>query len=228
METSDRFERVESIRGPTPLQDGRNHSDEGFGTEGQLDGETRHEGCLLISPHIPSTSKIPQVPMAREDLGIQESSLRTTECPSCVHKASKTNCCIVEEAGHKMYFISGRHAQSRVDLQSQLATAIELLILLEFIINTKKGVFKPTQVIEFLGFRIDSQQMSMALPKQKLDNIKKGVRKLKEEKEVATRQIARVRWPHIQLFFRHPFTTDAYNKRKSEQFVIRDTIHGPT
>lgn len=32
----------------------------------------------------------------------------------------------------------------------------------------------------------------MALPKQKLDNIKKGVRKLKEEKEVATRQIARV------------------------------------
>ena len=110
METSDRFERAESIRGPTPLQDGRNHSDEGFGTEGRLDGETRHEGCLLISPHIPSTSKIPQVPMAREDLGIQESSFRTTECPSCVHKASKTNCCIVEEAGHKMYFISGRHA----------------------------------------------------------------------------------------------------------------------
>ena len=32
----------------------------------------------------------------------------------------------------------------------------------------------------------------MALPKQKLDNIKKGVRKLKEEKEVVTRQIARV------------------------------------
>ena len=76
----------------------------------QRDGETRHEGCLLISPHIPSTSKIPQVPMAREDLGIQESSLRTTECPLCVHKASKTNCCIVEEAEHKMYFISGRHA----------------------------------------------------------------------------------------------------------------------
>ena len=107
METSDRFERVESISGPTPLQDGRNHSVEGFGTEGRLDGETRHEGCLLISP---STSKIPQVPMAREDLGIQESSLRTTECPSCVHKASKTNCCVVEEAGRRMYFILGQHA----------------------------------------------------------------------------------------------------------------------
>ena len=34
--------------------------------------------------------------------------------------------------------------------------------------------------------------MSMALPKQKFDNIKKGVRKLKEENEITTRQIARV------------------------------------
>ena len=50
METSDRFERVDSICGPTPLQDGRNHSDEGFGTEERLDDETRHDLSVPIYP----------------------------------------------------------------------------------------------------------------------------------------------------------------------------------
>ena len=82
-------------------------------------------------------------------------------------------------------------AQSKQDLQSHLATAIELLTLLGFIINTKKSVFKPTQKIEFLGFQIDSTLMCMSLPKHKAEVIRKSVVKVcREEREIPTRQIA--------------------------------------
>ena len=83
-------------------------------------------------------------------------------------------------------------AQDKKELLSQLSTAMELLILLGFVINTKKSICTPKQTMEFLGFEINSKQMSMALPGRKVEEIKRSVRRLKSEKVVTTKQLARL------------------------------------
>jgi len=80
-------------------------------------------------------------------------------------------------------------AQSKERLRSYLATAVELLVSLGFIINTKKSIFIPSQVIEFLGFVLDSRVMTIALPNRK---IHKSTRRVLEEREVSTRQLAQL------------------------------------
>jgi len=55
-----------------------------------------------------------------------------------------------------MCAILGQYAaHSKERLCSYLATAVELLNPLGFIINTKKSIFIPSKVIEFLGFVLD-------------------------------------------------------------------------
>ena len=81
-------------------------------------------------------------------------------------------------------------AESKEDTRKYLATAMELLIALGFIINIKKSTFDPVQKIEFLGFRLNSLTMSIALPKDKLHAIQKAARRLKEQGRVSVRQVA--------------------------------------
>ena len=54
--------------------------------------------------------------------------------------------------------------QSKVRLKLNLATAKELLTSLGFVINLNKSVIVPTQEMQFLGFSLDSQTMTIALP----------------------------------------------------------------
>ena len=50
-------------------------------------------------------------------------------------------------------------------------TVIFLLQNLGFIINQKKSVFIPVQKIEFLGVMIDSLEMTLSLPQEKVHKI---------------------------------------------------------
>ena len=51
------------------------------------------------------------------------------------------------------------------------ATLIFLFQQLGFVINLKKSVLTPTQLIEFLGLMIDSVTMSLSLPEKKVVNL---------------------------------------------------------
>ena len=51
-------------------------------------------------------------------------------------------------------------------MRKHLATSLELLITLGFVINMKKSVTQLDQVMEFLGFVLDSNRMSISLPNQ--------------------------------------------------------------
>lgn len=59
-------------------------------------------------------------------------------------------------------------AQSRQTPLKQLATAIDLLVSLGFVINLEKSVVRPTHLIEFLGFLLDSISMTISLPSGKV------------------------------------------------------------
>ena len=55
-------------------------------------------------------------------------------------------------------------ARSKEEARRHLATAMELLVALGFIINLKKSTLSPTQELEFLGFLLNSHSMTIVLP----------------------------------------------------------------
>ena len=64
-------------------------------------------------------------------------------------------------------------ASSENQLLQDLSTAMWLFAALGFIINIPKSVTVPTQCLEFLGFVINTQTMTIALPSQKIHSIQK-------------------------------------------------------
>ena len=79
--------------------------------------------------------------------------------------------------------------QSKRALLGHLATAIDLLVSLGFIINLEKSVIKPTRLIEFLGFLLNSISMSISLPNRKVQQL---VKKLVQASQITTRSLAQL------------------------------------
>ena len=63
-------------------------------------------------------------------------------------------------------------ARTREMTRECLATALELLLSLGFIIDLKKSMLNPTQKVEFLGFQITSQRKMISFPQQKVQSLK--------------------------------------------------------
>ena len=67
---------------------------------------------------------------------------------------------------------------------------INLLRLLRFIINWEKSTLTPQQKIRFLGFLIDSVQMTLTVPKEKLERIQQVCREIRRAQSVTVWQLA--------------------------------------
>ena len=61
--------------------------------------------------------------------------------------------------------------QSQESLKRTLQDVLTLLQVLGFRINWENSALVPTQVIQYLGLKLDSTQMTIALPKDKLKGI---------------------------------------------------------
>ena len=62
--------------------------------------------------------------------------------------------------------------QSRHQLLREGKTICTLLENLRFVINKEKFMIYPTQTLEFLGIQIDTKQMQMSLPEEKMEKIR--------------------------------------------------------
>ena len=84
----------------------------------------------------------------------------------------------MEENRNQSHFTPRRHADHGTNEggKKYLATALELLIALGFVVNTKMCVTHPDQVMEFLGFVLDSR---ISLLNWKLRSLQKTASKLK-------------------------------------------------
>ena len=83
-------------------------------------------------------------------------------------------------------------AKSRKEAQEATKLATEMLTDLGFDINTEKSVFEPTQELEFLGFILNSQEMTVKLPLHKKDEIKSLCISLLSEPRPSIRFVAQV------------------------------------
>jgi hypothetical protein len=63
-------------------------------------------------------------------------------------------------------------AKSRDETHDHASALVYLLECLGFIINQEKTILNPSQTLDFLGFTIDSAQMQMSLPPEKLKKIR--------------------------------------------------------
>ena len=83
-------------------------------------------------------------------------------------------------------------AESRDLIQDQVTGMLYLLECLGFIVNRKKSILNPTQVIEFLGLSVDSIAMELRLPLIKMKHIQVEARKLARETSVSARTLAQL------------------------------------
>ena len=81
---------------------------------------------------------------------------------------------------------------TREGLREDMATARYLLENLGFVINLEKSVFVPTQKLEFLGFVINTIDMILVLPDDKVKSIKSLCRTLLGQQLVSVRDLSQL------------------------------------
>ena len=67
---------------------------------------------------------------------------------------------------------------------------LDLFENLGFLVNYKKSELSPVQKINFLGFMIDSQEMKISLPAEKVDSTVREARKFFTTHQISARQLA--------------------------------------
>jgi hypothetical protein len=83
-------------------------------------------------------------------------------------------------------------SQSAETLRAHMRTVAQQLECLGFRLNMKKCEWEPTQLIEFLGFLVDSVSMKLSLPENKVHQIQKECRSTLGKKMTTPRQLARL------------------------------------
>ena len=81
---------------------------------------------------------------------------------------------------------------SKVGLQQDMTTAQYLLENLRFVINLEKSCFQPTQQLEFLGFVVNTLDMTLLLPDCKVEAIKSHCSKMLLHHEVSVRELSQL------------------------------------
>ena len=83
-------------------------------------------------------------------------------------------------------------SSSKVGLQQDMTTAQYLLENLGFVINLEKSCFQPTQQLEFLGFVVNTLDMTLLLPDCKVEAIKSHCSKMLLHHEVSVRELSQL------------------------------------
>ena len=87
--------------------------------------------------------------------------------------------------------------QSAIGLKQDMSTALHLLENSGFVVNLTKSHFSPTQLLEFLGFQVNTIDMTLILPQHKVKSIQDLCLQLIEQKSVAqSRQCSQ---PHFTI-----------------------------
>ena len=81
---------------------------------------------------------------------------------------------------------------SKVGLQQDMTTAQYLLENLGFVINLEKSCFQPTQQLKFLGFVVNTLDMTLLQPDCKVEAIKSHCSKMLLHHEVSVRELSQL------------------------------------
>ena len=105
-------------------------------------------------------------------------------------------------------------------------TTCNLLETLGFVINYQKSLLVPSKEMEFLGFLINSQTMTLALPREKIRKVTKECQHLLELQVVTVRELAKVLGhltSTIQAVFPAPLHFRHLQENKNKALDLRHT-----
>ena len=129
------------------FQNGEHSDEQRSHPERRLDGKNGSEGCLLCHANQAGRSKIVEVYQL------------LPECyQSIVAWMRQFGCQMITYIDDNLLL-----ASSKEEAQVQTKLMVVLFEALGFSVNYKKSVLDPQQLMEFLGFQIDSRSMTIAL-----------------------------------------------------------------
>ena len=147
--------------------------------------KNRSQGCLFLCAYTQQPSPFLEIYVGMEALPVQLPSLWSRASPFPFHQIAEASSVPVTKTGSAFDYISGRYIRDR-------DSTLWLLQHLGFVINWKKSVLIPAQEMEYLGFVINSLEMTLALPEKKLQDLVHSCRQLLQSRMSTVREISRL------------------------------------
>ena len=119
-------------------------------------------------------------------------------------------------------------AESHDQALHHAASTLNLLEGLGFIVNYQKSQLLPSQKMEFLGFLIDSNTMTLQLPGEKLRKIRKKCQELLAQTTVSVRELSKflgLLTSSIQAIFHVPFHYRHLQRLKNTTLASQKTYN---
>ena len=126
-------------------------------------------------------------------MAVQGASIRLSSAPLTFTKITKPVVSTLRRLGIRMSLYLDDMllmADSVQEARAHLRAAIEILVALGFVINMGKSTFQPSQKLEFLGFCIDTQNMILSLPHQRLHSLQTLARQILAQKKATIHLLA--------------------------------------
>ena len=203
-------ETAKPVFGLRAFQDGRDpHVKRALKTRG-LVGKNRSKRCILNSTHLGKTPEVPSFSVEREHAGVCLPPLwpsNSTQGLQQTHEASNSFTA-TKRVSHnylfRRYTFDGRVASS-----SPLSNSInsEFARKPRFHVNYKKSHLDPVKQLEFLRVLVDTRDLSLYLPGEKLRKIRKQCQNIVDLSEISVRELSKflgLLASSIQTIFRAP------------------------
>ena len=188
---SEASEPVSSVRA---LLNGGHPHVEGFTNKGGFSGKNRPQGYLSDGAYLERPPKISTFCLEELPHGVLLSPFRFSNSTKGVYKTYETSRRGPKTKRDSFNYIFRRHINNGESYDLALQHAASTLNLLEglgFIVNYQKSQLKPCQELEFLGFLINSNTLSLQLPGEKLRKIRKKCQQLLDQTTISVRELSK-------------------------------------
>ena len=141
----------------------------------RLAGKDRPEGCVFRDSYLEESPEVPSVSLERHTSRVCVPSLWSGCCSEAFHQGYEAGCCSSSARRYPSDHLLGRSAVHESIVGGPGAGYGNLRYLLEnlgFVVNFEKSCFVPAQQLEFLGFLVNSRDMTLLLPDCKVEAIK--------------------------------------------------------
>lgn len=185
-----KVERVCSIR---TFQDGRFSSSQKHYDQKRFYVQNRSERSILLHSNTPNSQEIPEIHLGGQLLQYTSLPFGLAAGPRLFTKVMKPIIAFLRRLGIRLLIYLDDILllnQTKEGLMKDRDSLIWLLHNLGWLINWKKSVLEPTQTIEFLGLKVDSVEMSVYLPQDKIQNIKMKCQKALESDHITIQELA--------------------------------------
>ena len=149
--SSNKSEDSKSVCAGEALQDGGSTFPTRSVTTRGLNDQNGSKRCLFPNSHTPESPALPPVCLCRETLQVSESPLWHVICTtSVITKTLKPMVGLLRQMGLRLKVYLNDQLEVMAPLLYRLFESLGLMM------NAQKSLLAPTQLIEFLGFQVNS------------------------------------------------------------------------